>query len=194
MGGAVGARVGVVRLPYLLRAVGSRSRRAACISPRGGVIARAIVRATVGSISAPTGAIVTAMPSGVPVVGPAMINRGAAVPIAIPTAISPAAATTAHHRSHCHSNAEGKHTRGYQVSGAIAGNDIGSAVNHGWVVLWDIDNLGVGWLNDDGLRRLLDNGDLRTRVQIAGGLGFRAQGLDRRHDVGLLVVVILTQL
>src|SRR5271168_4532960 len=188
MGGAVGSGVGVVRLPYLLRTVGGRSRRAACIRPSGGVIAGAIVRTTVGPISAPAGAIVAAMPGIVAVVGRAMVNRSAAVPIALPTAISPAAATAAHHRSNCQSNAEGKHTCGHQISGAIAGNDIGSAVDNGWIVLRDIDNLGVGWLDNDGLRRLLDNGDLRTRVQIAGGLGLRAQGLDRGHDVSLLVV------
>ena len=125
MGGAVGSGVWVVRLSNFLSAESRRGRRAARIGAGGGIVTGTVVCAAVRAIGGSAVAIVAAMPSGVSVVGSPVVHRGAAVPIAIPTAVSPAAATVAHHSSNGQPCPEGEHTCGHQVSGGIARNDIG---------------------------------------------------------------------
>ena len=66
-------------------------------------------------------------------------------------------------------------------------------IDDGWVVLRDVDDLGVGGLDNDGLRRLLNHRDLWAGLQIACCLGLGAEGLHGLHYVGLLVVVCLAK-
>ncbi len=54
--------------------------------------------------------------------------------------------------------------------------------------------MGICRLNHDYLWRLLYYCNLGSSLQIAGGLRLVAQGLDGPHDVGLLVMVVLTKL
>src|SRR5690349_11354116 len=100
------------------------------------------------------------MPGGVSVICSAVIIHTAAVPIAIPTTPSPAATSAAHHRSHRYSRAERKHAGCYQISSTVPRRIVRCSVHHGWVITGHVHDLRVCWLNDDCLRRLLDDGDL----------------------------------
>src|ERR1035441_8657240 len=138
--------------------------------------------------------VVAAVPGIVSVIRRAVIVGAAVVPVAVPTAVSPAATTTAHHGTHGHAGSERKQAGGDHIGGAVTGNDIRRPVDDSRVVLRNINNLRIGRLNDDSLRRLLHHRNLRTRLEISGGLGLRAQGLYRGHHVGSLIVIILAQL
>src|SRR5580704_5238902 len=173
----VGPGVWVVGLPYLLGAIRRRGGRPARVGACGGVIAIGGMRAAVGSIGGSTVAVVPAVPGSVPIIRSAMVVRAAAVPVAVPTAIAPAAAASAHHRANCHPGAKGKQAGSDYIGSGVVGNNVWRAVNHGWVVLRNIHNLRIGRLNNDGLRRLLHHGDLRPRLEIAGRLRLLAQGL-----------------
>src|SRR3984885_8867347 len=63
----------------------------------------------------------------------------------------------------------------------------GRAEHDGRVVLRDIDNLRVRWLDHDGGRRRLRDGDLRTRLQGTGRLRLRTHRLYCRHHIILLI-------
>src|ERR1035438_10291215 len=97
MGCAIGPRLWVVGLPYLLGAIRRRGRRAARVSTCGGVVAIGGVRAAVGSIGGSAVAVVAAVPGSVPIIRSAMVVGPATVPVAVPTAVAPAAAARADH-------------------------------------------------------------------------------------------------
>src|SRR5271170_5278285 len=101
------------------------------------------------------------MPGIVSVVSASVVIGAATVPVAAPATVSPAAAAAAHHGSYCQPGSEGKDTCGHNVSRGVGGNDVGISVNNCGIVLRDIDNLRVGRLDDDDLRRRLGDGDLR---------------------------------
>src|SRR5271157_5276136 len=168
MGCAIGPGVWVVGLPDLLGAIRRRGRRAARVRACGGVIASAGVGAAVGSIGGSTGAVVTAMPGSISVIRGAMVVGAATVPVAVPTAVSPTAAASAHHRADRYPGTECQQTRRYHRGSAVVGNNVRRAVHHRRVVLRYINHLRVGRLNDNGLRRLLHDRDLRTRLEISG--------------------------
>ena len=148
------------------------------------VVAVAVVVATV---------VVAAVPCGVAVVCAAVIHDRRAMPAAIPTAVAPAAASTAHHGPYGDSNAESNDGGGGDVARGIIRSHIGRAVNNRRVVHGNVHNLWIGRLNHDDLRRLLHDSHLGRGLEIAGGLGFRAQGLDGCHDLSLLIVKGLSQ-
>ena len=109
----------------------------------GVVVAVAIMVSTV---------VVTAVPGCVSVVRPAVVYNRAAVPAAIPTAESPTATAAAHQRAHRNPSSETNDPSGGYVAGGIAGNNIRVAINQCGVVLRDVHNLGIGWLDDNHLR------------------------------------------
>ena len=111
------------------------------------VVTVAVVIATV---------VVAAMPSGISVVPTAVVHNSSAVPATIPTAVAPGAAPTAHHRAHRDSGTESNDARSRHVARGIRGsyiprNDIRRSVNHGGVILRNVDNLRIGGLNNNDL-------------------------------------------
>src|SRR5215471_15498016 len=113
----------------------------------GIVVAVAVVIATV---------VVAAVPGGVSVVPTAVVHNSSAVPATIPTAVAPGAAPTAHHRAHRDSGTESNDARSRHVARGIRGsyiprNNIRRSVNHGGVVLRNVNNLWIGGLNDNHL-------------------------------------------
>src|SRR6516225_4052400 len=110
------------------------------------------------------------MPPSVSVVTAAVIDDSRAVPAAVPAAEPPAAAATTHQCSHSDPGAEANDARSSHAARGIhrsyiAGNNIRSAVNHRRIVLRNVHNLWVGGLNDNSLRRLLHDRDLRTGLE-----------------------------
>ena len=73
------------------------------------------------------------------------------------------------------------------------GDHVRRAIDNRGVVLRNVHNLWIGGLNDNHLRRLLHHFNLRTGLQVALCFGLRAQSLNRGHDVGLLIVIGLSQ-
>src|SRR5215469_13625781 len=153
------------------------------------VVAVAAVVATV---------VIATMPANVSVVCAAVIDDGRAVPAAVPAAVPPTAAASAHQGPHGNTGAEANDARSGHVARGIrgsyiTGNDIGSAVNHCGVVLRNVHNLWIGGLNDNGLRRLLHDRDLRAGLE--GALFFRlcAKRLNGCHHFRLLVVISLSE-
>src|SRR6516165_11071024 len=150
----------------------------------------------VAAVVAPV--VIATMPANVSVVCAAVIDDGRAVPAAVPAAVPPTAAASAHQGPHGNTSAEANDARSRHVAGGIGGsyitgNDIGIAVNHCGVVLRNVHNLWIGGLNDNGLRRLLDHGDLRAGLE--GTLCFRlcAKCLNGCHHFRLLVVIRLSE-
>ena len=129
------------------------------------VVAVAVVVATV---------IVAAVPCGVSVVCTAVVNHCGAVPPAIPTAVTPAAASTAHHCSDGNSSAEPNNSGGSDVASGISWGHVRRAVDNRWVVFRYVHNLWIGRLDDDDLGRLLHDSHLRGGLEITSRLGFRA--------------------
>src|SRR5215472_6621645 len=142
--------------------------------------------------------VIAAMPASVSVVTATVIDDGRAVPAAVPAAKPPTAAATTHQCPDGDPGAEANDARGSYVAcgirgSYIAGNNIRSAVNDRRIVLRDVHNLWVGGLNDNRLRRLLHDRDLRTGLE--GALFFRlcAKRLNGCHHFGLLVVISLSE-
>ena len=129
----------------------------------GVVVAIAVMVATV---------IVSTVPGRISVIASAVINDRGTVPATVPTAISPSATSAAHHRADRNSSTERKQTGRYHIACGIYGGNvtwdhIGIAINHRGVVLRNIDDLRIGRLNHDRLRRLLHDCDLRAGLEIA---------------------------
>ena len=105
----------------------------------------------------------------------------AAVPIAIAPATSPSCA-------HCnaHSESERSVTRRINVWVRIRRR----AIDHGWIVLWNVNNLRIGWLDNDYLfssfNGLRFDCLLRGRLQISGAFRLSAHALNRVHHISLL--------
>src|SRR5580704_16203713 len=112
--------------------------------------------AAVGSISGRAGTIVSAMPSVVSVVGSAVVDRSATIPIAIPAAVAPAAASAAHHGTDSDSGTKSDNARGNDSGRGrgICRDYIGVA----------IDDLGICRLDHDHLGRLLYHRYLGTSL------------------------------
>jgi len=148
------------------------------------VVVEVAVERVVVAVAAVVAAVVIAtVPASVSVVRATVIDHGRAVPAAAPAAVTPAAAAATHHRSDSDSSAEANDAGGSHIACGIrgryiAGNNIRSAVNNCWVVLRDVHNLWIGGLNDNGLRRLLYDGDLRAGLEIAFCFGLCAQRLN----------------
>ena len=102
-------------------------------------------------------AVIAPMPGAVTVIGSAVIIDCAPMPVAIPGAVSP---TIAHHCSDSQSGAEGEDSCGDHRSGTVSGSYVWIAVHNSWVVFRNIDDLRVCGLDNDGLRRLLNDGNL----------------------------------
>jgi hypothetical protein len=98
------------------------------------------------------------MPSVVSVVGSAVVDRGATIPIAIPAAVAPAAASAAHHGTDSDSGTESDNARGNDSASGrgrgICRDYIGVAIDDRWVVFRNIDDLGICRLDHDHLGRL----------------------------------------
>ena len=129
------------------------------------VIAGVVIGVVVTIAIVVAAVVVAAVPGRITVVSSAVINDRRAMPAAVPTAVSPSATSAAHHRSDRDSSTERKHAGRNHVAGGVygsnvAGNHVGIAVNHRGVVLRNVNNLRVGRLNDDRLRRLLHDRDL----------------------------------
>lgn len=109
------------------------------------------------------------------------IDVTAAVPIAIAPATSPSCA-------HCnaHSESERSVTRWINVWVRIRRR----AIDHGWIVLWNVNNLRIGWLDNDylfsSLNGLRFDCLLRGRLQISGAFRLSAHPLNRVHHISLL--------
>src|SRR5271165_3892616 len=164
-----------------------------------GVVATAVVPVVIVVGIVVAVAVVPPVPRAVTVVRVGTVVHPASVPVAVPTAVPPTAATSAHHGADRHSSPKRKQAGRHHVSSTvrrshIRRNHIRCAVNDRRVVLRDIHDLGIRWLDDDRLRRLLYHRDLRTGLEIAGSLGLGAQGLDGSNYVGRLVVIGLAQL
>src|SRR5579863_7387874 len=123
------------------------------------VVAVATVVATV---------VITTVPRGIPVVRPAVIDHRRAVPATIPTAVSPAAAPTAHQCADGDPSAEPDDASCGHVSRAVPRSYIRRSVNYRGVVFRDVDDLRVRGLNNDRLWGLLHHGDLGAGLEIAG--------------------------
>src|SRR6516164_11085693 len=123
--------------------------------------------------------VVAAVPGGISVVGPAVIHHRGAVPPTVPTAVAPAAASTAHHSADSDASAETDNACRSYIASGVRGSHIGRyhirrPVNHGRVVLRNVDNLWVGGLNHNSLRGLLHHGDLRIGLETTFCFGLRA--------------------
>src|SRR5215469_5204567 len=123
--------------------------------------------------------VVAAVPGLISVVGPTVIHHCRAVPTTAPTAISPAAASAAHHCADSDAGAESDNACRSYVACAVRGSHIGRyhirrPVNHGRVVLRNIDNLWIGGLNHNSLRGLLHHGDLRIGLETTFCFGLGA--------------------
>lgn len=134
------------------------------------VVVRIVV--TVAAVIATV--IVSAVPSGIAVIGSTVIDDRGAVPTTVPAAVSPTATAVAHHRAHRDPSSKPDYACGHHRARGICRRHIGIPIHYGGVVFGNVDYLRVGRLNDDGLRRLLHHGDLRTGLKIALGLGLRA--------------------
>lgn len=137
-------------------------------------------------------AVIASVPCAVTVVGAAVVVDGTTMPIAVPTAVSPSI-TTAHHGADSQAGTEGENSGGDQGTGAVTRGHIRIAVHDSGVVFGNVDDLGIGGLDNDGLGCLLYHRDLWAGLEIACLLGLGAKGLDRGHYVGLLVVVGLAE-
>src|SRR3974390_1510100 len=163
------------------------------------VVVKVPVERVVVAVAAVVAAVViTAVPAGVSVVRAAVIDHGRAMPAAVPAAVPPTAAATAHHGSHGNAGAEANDASSRYVAGGISGsyitgNDIGIAVDHCGVVLRNVHNLWIGGLNDNGLRRLLDHGDLRAGLESTLCFRLCAKRLNGCHHFRLLVVISLPE-
>src|SRR5580704_9633089 len=157
------------------------------------VVVRVIVGVVVAIAAVIATVVVPAVPGRIAVVRTAVIDHGGAVPPTVPTAVSPAATSAAHQCSDSDPGAEANDSGSGHVSRAVPGSHIRRAVNYRGVVLGNVNDLRVGWLNDDRLWRLLHHGDLRAGLEIASCFSLRAQSLDRGHYLGLLVVICLSQ-
>lgn len=141
--------------------------------------------------------VIATVPTSVSIVGSAVIDNCGAVPSAVPAAISPTTATTGHHGAHSDSSTESDNSSSRDITRGvcrshITWNHVGVAVHDGWIVLRYVDNLRIGWLNDDGLWRLLHHSNLGTGFEISFLFGLSTQGLNRGHDLRLLIVVGLS--
>jgi len=150
----------------------------------GGAVA-AIAMVSIGSVRA--------VPRRIPVVGAAVVHHRRSVPATVPTAPSPTAASASHHGADGDPGTKPDDARRGHIPCCISGRYIRGPVDHGRVVLRDVNNLRIGWLNDDRLRRLLHHGNLLAGFETAFFLGLCAQGLNGRHHVGLLVVIGLSE-
>jgi hypothetical protein len=95
--------------------------------------------------------VITAVPSRIAVVCPAVINDSGTVPAAVPTAVSPTATSATHHGPDRDPSAESDYAGGGDIASAIPRSHIGCAIYYCRVVLGNIDHLGIGRLNDDDL-------------------------------------------
>src|SRR5262249_34642024 len=139
-------------------------------------------------------ATVPAMQGSAAIIRMPAVGHYAAVPVDVPCAPSPTAATTAHHCADGNACPKRDHAGGGYVPCRVAGHYIGRAIDDGGVVLWHVDDLRIRRVNHDRGWRLLHYLDLLSRFQIAGSLGLRAYRLNRRHHVLGLEVIDLAQL
>src|SRR5262245_16610745 len=145
-----------------------------------------VVSAVVGVGVGTTG--VATVPGGIAVEGVVVVHHRAARPVASPRGPSPSGTRE---RTKCHAATERERAREGDVSRRVAWRHIRVAVDDGGVVLRDVDDLRIRWLNDNRLRALLHDRHLRRRFQVPGSLGLRSQSLNGRHDLGLLHVIRL---
>jgi len=138
--------------------------------------------------------VVTAMPGSIPVISSPAIQHCGAVPATSPTAIPPSAApASAHQCSHRDSSAKPNNARSGHVTSAVARSHIGRAIDYGWVVLGDVNDLWVRRLDHDYLRALLYNRELGAGLESAVSFGLRTQGLDSCHHLSRLIVICLSK-
>jgi hypothetical protein len=106
------------------------------------------------------------MPSVVSVVGSAVVDRSATIPIAIPAAVAPAAASAAHHGTDSDSGTKSDNARDNDSGRGrgICRDYIGVAIDDRWVVHRNIDDLGICRLDHDHLGRLLYHRYLGTSL------------------------------
>src|SRR5580704_9672202 len=156
------------------------------------VVVRVVIGVVVAIATVVATVVITAVPGRISIVRTAVIDHRVAVPAAVPTAVPPAATPAAHQCPDGDSSTEPNDAGCGHVSRAVPWGRIRRAVNHRRVVLRDINDLRVSWLNDDRLRRLLLHGDLGAGLEIASRFGLRPQSLDRGHYFSLLVVIRLS--
>src|SRR5664279_1911476 len=134
----IGTRVRVVRLTYFLGTVGSRRRGATGISPSRRIVCSPSPRGPVRAVGGRAGPIVAAVPCAISVVNVAPVNNRAAMPIAVPVAITPSATTIVDRGSYCDPNSECDYSGRHYGCSAIPRRHIRSTVDHRRVVLWDV--------------------------------------------------------
>lgn len=140
-----------------------------------------------------TAIVVAAVPSRITVVGSSVIDHGRSMPAAVPVAVTPTAAATAHHCPDGDSGSETYDASRRDVSCAITRSYVRTAINYGRIVLGNIDHLRIRGLDDDHLRRLLNYSHLRSGLEVALCFCLRPQGLDSGHDLSLLIVISLSE-
>src|SRR5262245_27839942 len=101
---------------------------------------------------------VATMPRRVSVERVVVVHHRAAGPVASPRVPSPSARGQ---RTKCDAGTERERTGERNISCRVIGRHIGVAVNDGGVVLRNVDDLRVRWLNHNRLRTLLPDGHLR---------------------------------
>jgi hypothetical protein len=120
--------------------------------------------------------VIAAVPSGIAVEVIVVVGYGATCPITIPGIPSPSATTAVSQSTKSDSCAEADDA-GSHISYGVSRSYIWRAIDRGGVVYRDIYDLRVRGFDDDSLRRLLFDCDLRIRRETARGLGFSARNV-----------------
>src|SRR5580692_6385457 len=165
---SIGPGVWVVSLANFLGAVSSRGRCAASICSSGRIVGSPSPCDSIRAVGGGARTVVAAVPCTVPVVGVASVYDRAAVPIAVPVAVTPPATTVVYRCPYGDANSECDRSGGHHGCSTVPGSGIGIAVNYRRVINGDIHHLRISRLNHDGLRRLLHNDNLRSRLQVPG--------------------------
>src|ERR1700723_1406710 len=156
----ISSRVRVIRLPCSLRAVRGRDSRAARIRSSIWIVSSPNSRSPIRTVRGRGGTIESAMPCAVSIVNVASVYDGAAVPIAVPVAVTPTTTTIVNRSSHGDANSKCKNGGRRHICATVPWRRNRGTVDNCGVVLRDVHYLRIGRLNHDRLRRLLYNRDL----------------------------------
>jgi hypothetical protein len=152
---AVCSSIWVVCLTDFLCAIGSRGLGTTRIRSGRWIISVANAGGAVGSVGGSARTIITAVPGGVSVVVRGAVDDSAAMPVTVPGSVAPATTTsTAYRSANRDTCAEGQNSSGRDGRRTVPGRDVRTAVNYRGVVLRNINDLGIGRLNDDDVWRL----------------------------------------
>ena len=124
-----------------------------------------------------------------------VIQHGSASPIAAPRAPSPSATPSASalQRTERDASAKSNNSSSGDIPSGISRDYVRSAVDRSWIVLGNVHCLRICGFDHDRLGRLLNDRDLRTRLEVSCRLSLMAQGLDGCHYLRLLVVIGLPE-